>query len=274
MTAASQSAEGGLSYYEQFSGAGRCTRTRAPLIVGWNEVNKQAIIWQPPCNQWGCEDCAPVLRAKQAIRAYLGASEILDAGQDVFFLTLTSHEKLTAEQSWWVLPRAWNKLRRRASRVDPDGLYYMIPEHHKSGKAHAHAITSWAMPERWWKDNGRACGFGFQADHQVARSGPGAGAYALKYLLKQITGRAWKKGKRRVMASQAWPQPPALPGAVGWQFEAIPRDQTVQYTFRLYQESGFDVRLLERGQRLHEIERIFGEIATEAENVRSREKTV
>jgi hypothetical protein len=268
--AVSQSAEGGLSYYEQFSQTGRCTSTKAPVIVGWNDTNKQAIIWQPPCNTWSCPECAPVLRARQAIRAYLGAVQIQESGQDVFFLTLTPHERLTADQSWWVLPRAWNKLRRRASREEPDGLYFMIPEHHKSGKAHAHAITSWTMPERWWKDNGRSCGFGFEADHQVARSGPGAGAYALKYLLKQVTGRAWKKGKRRIMASHTWPAVPELPAALDWQFEAIPRGQSIQYTYALYQESGFDVRLLDRGQRLDQLETIFGQICTEAENEREQ----
>lgn len=265
MSAAGQSAGGGLSYYEQFSNAPRCSSTRAPFVVGWNDAQKQCIIWQPPCNQWGCPECAPVLRARQAIRAYLGAVAILESGADVFFLTLTSHERLTPGQSWWVLPRAWNKLNRRASRAQPEGMYYMIPEHHKTGAAHVHAITSWSMPRRWWKDNARSCGFGYQADTQVARSGPGAGAYALKYLLKQLVGLPWKKGKRRVMASHAWPQPPELPGQPGWQFEPVPREQSVQYTFWLWQESGYDVRLLERGQRLRELESIFGQIALEAE---------
>lgn len=257
---------GGLSYYEQFSGAGRCKSTRAPAILGTNDGQKQAIIWQPPCNQWGCPDCAPILRAQQSVRAYLGAVAILESGVDVHFVTLTSHASLSADQSWWVLPRAWNKLRRRASRIEPDGLYYMIPEHHKNGRAHAHAITSWTMKKKWWKDNSAECGFGYKADSQIARSGPGAGAYALKYLLKQLDGRKWKKGKRRVMCSHDWPSLPELEGAAGWDFEAIPKDQTIQYTYRLWQESGYDVRLLDRGSRLHELDRIFGEISLEAEN--------
>lgn len=255
---------GGLSYYEQFNAAGRCKSSRAPLIVGENDKQKQAIIWQPPCNLWSCPECAPILRARQSVRAYLGAVEILDQGGDVHFLTLTSHPGLTPGQSWWVLPRAWNKLRGRAERKQPGGLFYLVPEHHKSGKAHAHAITNWAMPKKWWKDNAAGCGFGYKADTQIARSGPGAGAYALKYLLKQIHGAPWPKGKRRIMCSQDWPALPEMPGAPDWKFEMLPRDQSLMYTYRFYQESGYEVRLLEAGQRLHEIDRIFGQISLEA----------
>jgi len=254
---------GGLTLYEQFNRNPRCTRTKSPLVEGWNDEHKQAIVWQPPCNQWDCPECSIILRAKAAIRGYLGANQILDADRPVYFVTVTSHEKLTPGQSWWVLPRAWNKLRTRAQRESPGGLYYAVPEHHKSGKAHLHFVTDWAMSRRWWKDNARSCGLGYQADTEIARSAPGAGAYVLKYLIKQLDGATWKPGKRRIMCSQAWPDVPTPIGALGWKFQIVPYDQSVMFTMEFWKQSGFDVRLLDRGQRLTGLETVFGEISLE-----------
>lgn len=259
----SSSAAGGLTLYEQKLADGVCKVSKAPVIQGWNDAKKCAVIWQPPCNQWRCPVCAQVLQKKAAARAYQGAVLILDNGQDVFFLTLTSHEKQSGARSLVVLADAWKKLVLRARRVQPDGLYFAVPERTKRGVAHLHVITSWSMSKRWWKDNARSCGLGYQVDLQVAMSGPGAGAYALKYVTKQL-GEAFRKGARRLWVSKNWPQLPELESAAGWQFEAIPRDQSIQYTYRFWQEHGYDVRLLQRGQRLDELDRIFAEVLQEA----------
>jgi hypothetical protein len=131
-------------------------------------------------------------------------------------------------------------------------------------------ITTYPMPERWWKDNGRSCGFGYQADVDEVHSPGGAGWYALKYLLKQLDGATWADGTRRFSTSQNWPALPELEKQKGWKFEPIPPDVSTQYVMREMQESGFEVALLEKGQRLDVMDRWFGEIAIvgEAQNVK------
>jgi len=268
-TSDSSSAVGGLtSYYEQFSASGLCRRSKAPRILGWNDQQKQAVIFRPPCNQWACDQCAPVLRAKASVRAYLGALQALESGAPLNFLTLTSHENLSPWKAWEVFPKAWDKLNRRARRVEPDGQYFAVREFTRKGKVHMHAITTWGMDERWWKDKGRACGLGYIADLEAVRSPPGAGAYALKYLLKQVD-QPFQGGTRRYNASHGWPPLPELDKAQDWNFEAIPRDITNQYIMREWTEQGFDVRLLNKGENLRDLESIFSEISMEAESERT-----
>lgn len=259
-------AAGGLtSYYEQFLASGFCTRSKAPRVLGWQEAQKQAVIFRPPCNMWSCPECSPTLRAKASIRAYLGALWALETDRPLNFLTLTSHEKLNPWRAWEVFPGAWNKLNQRARRVEPDGQFFAVREFQRNGRVHLHAITTWGMEERWWKDSGRACGLGYIADLEAVRSPPGAGAYALKYLLKQVT-QPFNKGTRRYNASRGWPPLPELQKADGWQFDPIPRNLTTEYVMREWQEQGFDIRLLSRGEKLKDLETIFGEISVEAEN--------
>lgn len=263
----SSDAEGGcLSYYEQFNTAPICRDTSAPWIVGWNDGKRQAIVWKPPCNRWTCEACGPVNRAKAAIRCYVGVEEMIAAGRMPYFLTLTSHEKLNAWSSWKVFPKAWNKLRTRASRSDAGGWYFMVREGHDDGRCHAHAVTSWAMDDGWWHDNARQSGLGFMAENRPAKTAAGGGAYVLKYLVKQMQAAIWTKGSRRYNASQAWPDLPELESGKEWQFARVPIGQSVQYTMREWHESGFDVRLLEKGQRVREWDSIFGKINLEAQN--------
>ena len=264
MSAAAQSAEGGWSLYEQFGAVGVCRDTNAPWLVGWNDGQQRAFIWKPPCNRWDCEACGHVNRAKAAIRCYVGVLEAQEAGRDPHFLTLTSHEKLGPFASWRVFPKAWDKLRRRATRIVPDGMYFMVREGHQDGRCHAHAVTTFDMPSRWWKDNARACGLGFMAENEPARTPAGGGAYVIKYLTKQLETAIWKKGTRHYNASQNWPDLPILEGSQDWQFERVPRGQTIQYTMRLWSEMGFDVRLLEKGIRVREWDRIFSDISQEA----------
>lgn len=266
----SPSAAGGLSsYYEQFSAGGSCNRSKAPRIIGWNDTKKEAVIFRPPCNQWVCEVCGPTLRAKASIRAYLGAKEALDSGDALNFLTVTSHEKLPAWRAWEVMPKAWDRLNRRAKRRQPDGQYFAVREFTERGIVHMHAITTYDLGKRFWKDAGRACGLGYMADVDAVRSPPGAGAYVLKYLFKASDGPSFTKGARRYNASRGWPALPDLDKADGWQFAPIPRDITNQYIMREWSESGFDVRLLEKGQKLKDLESIFGEISLEAQNAKA-----
>lgn len=254
----------GLTHYEQFNKREPCTLSTAPRMWGWSDADRKAVVFRPPCNQWACPACGPVLRAKASIRAYLGAQAILESGSDVFFVTLTSSPKLTADQSWWVLPRAWNKLRTRASRKQSGGLYFMVPEHHKDGRAHAHMVTSWSMAERWWKDNSAESGLGYMADSDVAFSPAGAGWYALKYLLKQLEGRTWKSGARRYNSARAWPALPDYQPAVGWQFERVPKGWSKSMILAYWQNIGFQAVWLERGQGLSDMDRAFAEISLEA----------
>jgi hypothetical protein len=242
--------------------------TKAPFVQGWNDEKKTAVIWRPPCGQWGCPVCGEINRRRAAARAYLGTVDILKSGSTVFFLTLTSHENLTPEATWRVLPNAWNKLRLRAMRKQPGALYFMVPEHHKDARAHVHAITTLDMNNHWWHDNARQCGLGYEAENQVAKSPLGAGSYVLKYLVKQMADRMWKKGKRRYNASQAWPKLPDPEAALGWQFAMVPRDMSRVVAAGIWKDAGFEVRFLEDGQRIADLDRIAKQIISYTEDLK------
>jgi hypothetical protein len=133
------------------------------------------------------------------------------------FVTITSNEKLDPKGSWWVLPDAWKKLHARIGRKTDGHQYYAVPELHKSDKVHLHMLTTATMRKKWWKDNARECGFGYQNDVQEVVAVGGVGSYVTKYLNKTLQFSNLKPGTRRVRTSQQWPKLPPMAEAEGWE---------------------------------------------------------
>lgn len=134
---------------------------------------------------------------------------MLASGKRLAFVTLTSHEKLGAQQSVAVWPKAWKKLHERLRRAVPDTEYLFVPELHRDGRMHAHGIVTDAPARRWWKDEARACGFGYQDDMQEAETLRVVG-YMAKYSAKCLESDKFPRGTRRFRASQGWPKLPAM----------------------------------------------------------------
>lgn len=215
----------GLIFIEQLAANENCQTPNRPWMVAQNANTKLAIFFQPTCKLWSCPYCANVNARRWVARGAEGAKALLAAGYKTSFVTITSHEKLTANASWRVLPLAWPKLYRRYKRAvgisDPKAFIAVPERQPKSGKAHAHMIITGGLSKRWWKDNARECGLGYESD--VKDADLGVVGYLTKYLGKTLEEK-WPKGKRRVNTSRTWPMLPDLPVKVGWSFRTMATD--------------------------------------------------
>lgn len=215
--------QGGLITLEQLHQT-KCTTPLRPWLVGTHEALHQVVFFQPNCKLWSCPHCAEINRRKWTYRAAHGVQVLIDQGQSVVHITLTSHEKLDAEQTVRVLPFAWKKLRMRMSRASDVYDYYLVPERHEDSRLHVHMLTSAPLPERWWKDNARQSGMGYQAKEREVVDPVKAGYYVSKYLSKSIAETRWKSGFRRVRTSRSWPKLPDIDKPVGWEFLLLDKD--------------------------------------------------
>lgn len=224
---------------------GVCQTPNRPYMTAEHTSGK-FIIFQPRCKMWSCPACAIINRDNWSFRAKDAARILIENGYHLHFLTLTSHPKLDAKQSEWVFTRAWKKLSERA-RYDTDRkfIYLMIPERHKSGKLHTHAIETSGLGMQWWKDSSAECGLGYMAEEKQIQDVDNTVAYVIKYLNKGMgtAGKQWPKGFRRVRTSQSWPKPLPMPNADGWTFNLIGRGERIDNITEKARVAGRDVAI-------------------------------
>jgi hypothetical protein len=237
------SAAGGLSYIEQLNNADKCTTPRRPILRAVNHTEHVAVFFRPRCKLWSCPYCAEENRKLWIARAYYGAAVL----EQVCFLTLTSHPKLSPAASVGVFGQAWNVLRLRARRSAPEGQFMMIPERHKDGRLHAHAIETFALGTRWWKDNAAECGLGYMAEEDVAHTPQGAAWYVGKYMTKQLEGGSWPKGWRRARTSRDWPKLPPMPVSEDWSFTSLPNDEALNTAIARLEQGGYFIIVADTG---------------------------
>jgi hypothetical protein len=221
-----------------------CETPNRPYILGLSDDERRAVLFQPRCKMWSCPFCAEVNKSLWAVRAYMGARELQDAGVQINFLTLTPHERLTPNQSMWVFPRAWKKLSQRARRATDGFNFIMIPERFEKGPIHVHAIATGPMDEEWWKGNARSSGLGYMAEATAIRKPQGAAAYAVKYLEKSIAVYDWPPRFRRVRVSRQWPELPKLDPPQGWRFLPVSPSDPLASIVDRYERRGYAIRVL------------------------------
>jgi hypothetical protein len=229
-----------MSNHEQVSD---CVAPNRPYMVAINADLKRAILFRPRCGSWSCPYCAQVNQSRWAVRAYYGTLVYQSAGDEVDFLTLTSHEKLNPAQTRWVFPKAWKKLSQRARRAADGFDYLMIPEVHKDGRLHIHAVETSALGESWWKDNARASGLGYMDEEEPIRKPAGAAAYVVKYIGKTLTISTWPRSFHRVRTSRRWPSLPPLVQPDGWRFETVPPFMPLWSVALRYKGEGYDLHI-------------------------------
>lgn len=216
----------GLIYIEQLAADQTCKTPNRPWMVAQNANSKMALFFQPTCKLWSCPYCARINANRWIIRGMVGSEALLAEGIATDFVTITSHEKLSPAATFRVFPLAWPKLYRRYKRAvdssDPKS-FIAVPERHKDGRLHSHLVITGRLGERWWKDNARECGLGYQAKEEEVET-IGVGGYIAKYLGKTLTEK-WPKNKRRVNTSRNWPALPELPPKLGWSFRTMATDQ-------------------------------------------------
>lgn len=201
----------------------------------------KVVFFRPACKSWNCPGCAPNLKKRWVYAAQHGATVLMSEGHAIDFLTVTSHEKLNAAGSLAILSSAWHKLARRVMHVSDSHEYFLIPEQHQDGRWHIHALITANLKKRWWKDNARACGFGYQSDVQEVQSLGGTYHYVSKYLGKTLQSTNLPKHFRRVRLSQGWPGLPELSSPPGWNFMLLERDRGLSWDAERYQKEGFQV---------------------------------
>lgn len=242
-----QSPAGGLILIRTSEQDSSCVSPAKIVIKAINPVTKQVVYFHPACHKWDCPVCGEKNAYKARLRALQGYETLSGQGRKFDFLTLTPHEKLTSSASIPVMAKAWVKLNRRVKRAAGHHDYFLIPELHQSGKLHFHALVSAQLKKKWWKDNGRECGMGYQNDLREVNEIGGVGGYLTKYLTKMLQDSNLPKGFRRIRASQDWPALSELPKPEGWNFVTLNKKSVISDEIKFYQNTGHAVVMADAG---------------------------
>lgn len=155
------------------------------------------------------------------LRASIGAKAIAQRGERLDFVTITSHEKLaTFEQTERVWRIAWANLYAAIKRKCPNFEYMIVPEKHKSGRMHVHALWNAGVSQKWLKDNARRRGLGYQCKVICVTAERHAQKYIVKYVGKSL-GDDCPAHFRRVRVSANWsdiPQPDTPLNGLRWEY--------------------------------------------------------
>jgi len=179
----------------------------AGLLIAADSAKKRFLITRANCDTWSCKECQKRMSERWSMRASGGTRDMIRNGESVDFVTVTSHEKLkTFSQCSYVWSSAWSKLHKRLDREhksEARAQYLIVPERHKDGRMHIHALWNFGVGQSWLKTNARQCGLGYQCDVKKLTNGLQASKYVSKYLSKSL-GDDVPKRFRRVRTSLRW----------------------------------------------------------------------
>lgn len=241
MTAENTSPEGGLINIRLIQQKSTCEQPKRPLLKGINQADKKVLLFRPNCKKWDCPYCGDLRAGKWRYVATFGVNLLLECGLPIDFVTITSHEKLSPDQALAVLSSAWAKLSTRIRREEPIKEYFIITERQRNGKVHLHMVTTAHLSKKWWKDNARECGFGFQSDVREVSSVGGVSKYVTKYLTKAAADASWPARFRRVRTSRGWPDLPEMPPSEGWEFSKLPSEAQLDLEINRALMLGYEV---------------------------------
>lgn len=225
-----------------------CEYPSRPYVIAKNPTTRKALIYQPRCKLWTCPYCAQRNMALWIAAGLHGGSTLADEKNTLSFVTVTSKGAVTPEYSRAVFQRAWPKLIMRYRRADDSGGEYMlIPEQHESGVLHAHAVITGYQSSHWWHDNAHGVGMGYMAKSEKVYAVWGIAGYVAKYLTKQLADRTWPPKFRRIRVSDGWPKLPDLPGAPGWDYEAVKSKESAIWESHYLTDAGYTVQWSHEG---------------------------
>ncbi len=199
---------------------------------------------------------------KWVLRAQIGVRQFVNDGYVVDFITITSHEKLTSfEATQAVWRRAWPVLYSAIKRRNRNLQYFIVPEKHKDGRMHIHALWTANVSQKWLKDNGRKRGLGYQAKVKKIESAGSAAKYVTKYVGKSL-GAEVPKRTRRVIVSQGWPDVPAPETPMnGLRWEYVNGNGALSMVYHECEMKGFSLIDLQTGEFFDDVD--LGTIACE-----------
>jgi hypothetical protein len=205
-----------------------CKNFRAILTAADGD---KLLVTRTRCKQWDCPYCGLVNSNIWRARVVNGIDK-LPAGDGWHFVTITSHENAhkyakTLENLRGGFDRLYHRMRRAAGRkID----YVRIYEHHQSGNLHIHFLANWQTTNRWYKDNSRECGMGYQCRQRPIDSIGLAAWYIAKYLSKSLAGKPMSPNVRRINTSHGWPALPGDDSGKTWELKAsIPEELLYLY---------------------------------------------
>lgn len=228
---------------------------RAGLLIGWDEVAKRALLTRANCDSWNCPECSERMSARWRLRAEIGVRQYIGAGAHVDFITITSHEKLpdfAATEAIW--RKAWPVLYAALKRRTIDLQYFIVPEKHKDGRMHVHALWTANVSQKWLKDNARSRGLGYQAKRRSVEDARKAVSYVGKYIGKSL-GDHVPAHFRRVRVSQSWPDIP-LPTTplVGLRWEYLSGNGALELAYAEAKRKHFALIDLHTGEFFDDID--------------------
>lgn len=200
-----------------------CPNQSTPYLYADVSEDKSRYIIKARCKLWKCPYCGKVNAHQHKIRILNGINELRNSGQQFSFVTLTSHENLrSTDACLGVWRKAWKKLRERLRRVHKnnqwDDLAFCITtEFHKNGRLHWHMLVNNTLRTRWWKDNARACGLGYQCKSVELDNAIQGANYVTKYLSKSLAEADFPAKMRRIVYSQTFPDKPRPETEYQWQ---------------------------------------------------------
>jgi len=221
-----------------------CQGKGRPFVIAYNTQDLSGFVYQPRCGKWGCAYCAQLNKEEWIYAAIYAASHLPAELPSLKFVTITSRSYVGNAKSILIFKMAWPKLIRRVSyhqEVKPE--YLLIPEHHQSGKLHAHMlITADHHSDHWWHEQAYKSGLGYQAKEKPVYDPPHAGQYVSKELTKQLAGKTWPKNFRRVRLSLLWPRVPEGEKLPTWEYETELTEGKKNWTVALLRDEGYYIR--------------------------------
>lgn len=184
-----------------------CSKRNVPYIASIDAERHIIKISRPRCWCWDCPGCAEARKDYWSKRVYTVIDERMKAGEAWHFVTFTSHENCkNYSQTAYILRLNFPKLYKRMLRNWTTLLYIAVPEPHKDERLHVHMLTNAPLRQKWYKDNARSCGFGYQADAVTVATPAKCAFYVVKYLSKSLSnGILHRKRFQRVRASKDFP---------------------------------------------------------------------
>lgn len=227
----------------------------AGLLAGWDRVSRRVLVTRADCDSWNCSECAERMRERWILRAEIGVRQYVGAGLHVDFITITSHEKLSnfeATEAVWrkAWPVLYAALKRRSTMLQ----YFIVPEKHKDGRMHVHALWTANVSQKWLKDNARSRGLGYQAKKRQVVDARSAVRYVGKYIGKSLGDNAPMRF-RRIRVSQKWPEIP-LPVTphVALDWEYINGNGQLEKLYHEATERGFSLIDLKTGEYFDDVD--------------------
>lgn len=188
----------------------QCPTRGVPYLIGDDSKNAKRKIFKARCKLWSCPYCAEINKSIHYNRIVSNLHKYMSDGYEFDFVTITCHESWRgwdASSTNWFRnkDKLFARYRREIARqgnYTPEYVY--IPETHSDSSIHIHGLFTGKIRTKWWKDNARASGLGYQCKSIPIKNVAQGVFYCLKYIQKEMGKANPSKGFRRINYSRGF----------------------------------------------------------------------